>query len=62
MHNVTHRVDLRVARLDCGKDPANGREGCGAEVDASFPGTAILCDTVMPDGTVAGSTTGCEHR
>ena len=36
MRNVTRRVDLRVARLDCGKDPANGREGCGAEVDTKI--------------------------
>ncbi len=33
MHNVTRPVELRVARLDCGKDPDSGREGCGAEVD-----------------------------
>lgn len=33
MHNVTRPVDLHVARLDCGKDPDSGREGCGAEVD-----------------------------
>ncbi len=35
MHNVTRPVELRVARLDCGKDPDSGREGCGAEVDAT---------------------------
>lgn len=34
MHNVTRPVELHVARLDCGKDPDSGREGCGAEVDA----------------------------
>jgi polyisoprenoid-binding protein YceI len=33
MHNVTRLVELHVARLDCGKDPDSGREGCGAEVD-----------------------------
>lgn len=33
MHNVTRAVELHVARLDCGKDPDSGREGCGAEVD-----------------------------
>jgi polyisoprenoid-binding protein YceI len=32
MHNVTRRVDLKVARLECGKDPVDGRDGCGAEV------------------------------
>ena len=33
MHNVTRPVELHVARLDCGKDPDSGFEGCGAEVD-----------------------------
>ena len=33
MHNVTRPVELRVAHFDCGRDPDNGREGCGAEVD-----------------------------
>ena len=33
MHNVTRPVALHVARLDCGKDPDSGFEGCGAEVD-----------------------------
>ncbi|MGH8714339.1 MAG: YceI family protein [Casimicrobiaceae bacterium] len=33
MHNVTRPVELRVARLDCGKDPDSGRDGCGAEAD-----------------------------
>ncbi len=33
MHNVTRPVELHVARLDCGRDPDSGREGCGAEVD-----------------------------
>ncbi|MGH8851395.1 MAG: YceI family protein [Casimicrobiaceae bacterium] len=33
MHNITRPVELRVARLDCGKDPDSGRDGCGAEVD-----------------------------
>lgn len=32
MHNVTRPIQLRVAWLDCGKDPDSGREGCGAEV------------------------------
>ena len=36
MHNVTRPVELHVARLDCGKDPDSGREGCGAEVDATI--------------------------
>ena len=33
MHNVTRPVALHVARLDCGKDPDSGLDGCGAEVD-----------------------------
>ncbi|MEP6996027.1 MAG: YceI family protein [Betaproteobacteria bacterium] len=33
MHNVTRSVALHVVRLDCGKDPDSGRDGCGAEVD-----------------------------
>jgi polyisoprenoid-binding protein YceI len=33
MHNVTRPVELRVARLDCGKDPDSGRDGCDAEAD-----------------------------
>lgn len=36
MHNVTRPVELHVARLDCGKDPDSGREGCGAEVDTTI--------------------------
>jgi polyisoprenoid-binding protein YceI len=36
MHNVTRAVELHVARLDCGKDPDSGREGCGAEVDTTI--------------------------
>jgi polyisoprenoid-binding protein YceI len=34
MHDITRPVELHVARLDCGKDPESGRDGCGAEVDA----------------------------
>jgi polyisoprenoid-binding protein YceI len=29
-------VDLHVARLDCGRDPDSGRDGCGAEVDTTI--------------------------
>jgi polyisoprenoid-binding protein YceI len=36
MHNVTRHVDLKVARLECGNDPASGRDGCGAEVAATI--------------------------
>ena len=36
MHNVTRPVELHVARLDCGKDPETGRDGCGAEVDTTI--------------------------
>lgn len=36
LHNVTRHVDLKVARLECGSDPASGRDGCGAEVAASI--------------------------
>ena len=36
MHNVTRPVELRVARLDCGRDQESGREGCGAEVDTTI--------------------------
>ena len=36
MHNVTRPVELHVTWLDCGKDPDSGREGCGAEVDATI--------------------------
>jgi uncharacterized protein YjbI with pentapeptide repeats len=53
-------ADLRGANF-AGTD-LSGADLFGAEVDASFPGTATLCDTVMPDGTVAGLTTGCVHR
>lgn len=36
MHNVTRPVTLRVARLECDKDPDSGRDGCGAEVDTTI--------------------------
>jgi polyisoprenoid-binding protein YceI len=36
MHNVTRPVELHVVRLDCGRDPATGREGCGADVDTTI--------------------------
>ena len=36
MHNVTRPVELHVARLDCGRDPDSGRDGCGAEVDTTI--------------------------
>jgi polyisoprenoid-binding protein YceI len=36
MHNVTRLVELHVVWLDCGKDPETGRDGCGAEVDATI--------------------------
>jgi polyisoprenoid-binding protein YceI len=36
MHNVTRPVELHVARLDCGRDPESGRDGCGAEVDTTI--------------------------
>jgi polyisoprenoid-binding protein YceI len=36
MHNVTRPVELHVARLDCGRDSESGRDGCGAEVDATI--------------------------
>jgi polyisoprenoid-binding protein YceI len=35
MHNVTRPVQLKIVRLDCGTDPADGREGCGAEAVTS---------------------------
>jgi len=36
MHNATRPVELHVARLDCGRDPDSGRDGCGAEVDTTI--------------------------
>ncbi|HEX3633186.1 MAG TPA: YceI family protein [Casimicrobiaceae bacterium] len=36
MHNVTRPVELHVVRLECGKDPESGRDGCGAEVDTTI--------------------------
>jgi polyisoprenoid-binding protein YceI len=36
MHNFTRPIVLRVARLECGKNPDDGREGCGAEIATSL--------------------------
>jgi len=36
MHNVTPPVELHVARLDCGRYPESGRDGCGAEADTTI--------------------------
>lgn len=30
LRNVTRPVDLKIERLQCGRDPDGGREGCGA--------------------------------
>jgi uncharacterized protein YjbI with pentapeptide repeats len=54
------KANLRGANFE-GTD-LSGADLFGAEVDSSFPGTAILCETVMPDGTVAAPGPGCEHR
>jgi uncharacterized protein YjbI with pentapeptide repeats len=53
-------TDLRGANLE-GAD-LSGADLHSAEVDATFPAGATLCETVMPDGTIAGPGPGCEHR
>lgn len=50
-----HGVDLEGADL-------SGADLYRAEVDPTFPTGAILCGTVMPDGTIASPATDCEHR
>jgi uncharacterized protein YjbI with pentapeptide repeats len=53
-------ADLRSARLE-GVD-LSGADLAGAKVDSSFPAGAILCNTVMPDGSVAAPGQSCAHR
>ena len=36
MRDVTRPVALKVERLECGKEPEGGREGCGAGVATSI--------------------------
>jgi uncharacterized protein YjbI with pentapeptide repeats len=50
-----HGVDLAGADL-------SGADLYRAEVDPGFQSGATLCDTVMPDGTVAAPGPTCEHR
>jgi uncharacterized protein YjbI with pentapeptide repeats len=53
-------ADLHGANL--GGTDLSGADLYGAAVDPSFPAGATLCDTVMPDGTVASPRSDCEHR
>jgi uncharacterized protein YjbI with pentapeptide repeats len=53
-------ADLRGANLE-GTD-LSGADLYGAAVDPGFPAGATLCETVLPDGTVAAPGPGCEHR
>jgi polyisoprenoid-binding protein YceI len=41
MHSVTLPVQLKIVRLDCGADPVDGRQGCGAEVVTSISRSAF---------------------
>jgi uncharacterized protein YjbI with pentapeptide repeats len=50
-----HGVDVEGTDL-------SGADLYGAEVDPTFPTGATLCDTVMPDGTIASPAPNCEHR
>ena len=36
MRDVTRPVALKVERLECGKEPDSGRDGCGAGVATSI--------------------------
>jgi uncharacterized protein YjbI with pentapeptide repeats len=53
-------ADLRGA--DFSGTDLSGADLFGAQVDSSFPGTATLCETVMPDGAIAAPGPACEHR
>jgi uncharacterized protein YjbI with pentapeptide repeats len=53
-------ADLSGARLEGAI--LSGADLAGAKVDSSFPAGAILCNTVMPDGSIAAPGQGCAHR
>jgi uncharacterized protein YjbI with pentapeptide repeats len=53
-------ADLQGADLQ-GTD-LSGTDLYGAEVGPTFPVGATLCDTVLPDGTIASPAPTCEHR
>jgi polyisoprenoid-binding protein YceI len=36
LHGVTRPLTLSVARLECGRNPADGQEGCGAEASGQL--------------------------
>ena len=55
-------VEADLSGVDFSGADLSGADLFGAEVDSSFPGTANLCETVMPDGTVAAPGPACEHR
>jgi hypothetical protein len=55
-------VEANLRGADFEGTDLSGADLFGAEVDSSFPGTATLCETVLPDGTVAAPGPACEHR
>jgi polyisoprenoid-binding protein YceI len=36
LHNVTRPIAVKVERLECGPEPASGRQGCGVAVVSSI--------------------------
>jgi uncharacterized protein YjbI with pentapeptide repeats len=60
--SATSLVEADLHGVDWEGADLSGADLYGAEVDPTFPAGATLCDTVMPDGSVAAPGGSCEHR